>query len=532
MVENSKEEEKPLIFLITSDKCAHCRNIERELKGFPEAIAEAGFEASYAFANCDRSKVCAALNVNRMPRLFVIKGNYDDRTRIDTEPKKELLKVDVIRHLNANVAIPVASSVSQVKDIVKHTEVMTFAAFYDPTTEEGQAVKKQFGFQAEQAGGQYYRQRATLRWLTVEVPDGNFDDANAAFGVNENKAVRLLPKSYESKYEEAVLDIPAGNDTATVLTGLGGDLLSDWWIDKIIPLVGRYGYYTEFHYRYIQKTHIRIFSNEVDTYNPRKTAFFTNKIRKVARMKKYEKFIFSVENLSQSRTATLKHYQLDALVDFDQPLMMIDDSHRQYKIGVKDPVEDDRLSDDVYFRLPQEEITIASMEAFIDEFQNEALIPYQVSAESGKAEQEQDEMRSKKDEGLVTVLGNTFNDIVLDTSKDCALMIIHANSGKSKAINGEWAAVAKHFENEHDLVIGVLDYKSNKFSHRTLLKDLKTVPALVFFPWHDKKFIVQYDGEQNGFVKDEMIKFIEDNSEMLDTGEEGEGGEEDIKFEF
>ena len=33
-------------------------------------------------------------------------------------------------------------------------------------------------------------------------------------------------------------------------------------------------------------------------------------------------------------------------------------------------------------------------------------------------------------------------------------------------------------------------------------------------------------------MKDEMIKFIEDNSEMLDTGEEGEGEEDDLKFEF
>lgn len=56
--------------------------------------------------------------------------------------------------------------------------------------------------------------------------------------------------------------------------------------------------------------------------------------------------------------------------------MMIDDSHRRYKYTDGEAVEDDRLTDDVYFRLPQEEVTIASLEAFIDEFQNEALIPY------------------------------------------------------------------------------------------------------------------------------------------------------------
>jgi len=532
LVEKSKKEDVPLLFLITSDTCAHCRNIERELKGFPDAVAEAGFEAEFGYANCDQSKLCSILKITGMPRLFVIKGSYDDRTLITGEPKKEIIKADVFRQLNPNVTMPVASSVDQVKDIIKHSEVMTFAAFYDPTTEEGQAVKEKFWQSAENIGKQYYQQQATIRWLDVEIPDGNFDDANMHFGVNENKAVRLLPKRYESKYEESVLDAPLHQDTATVLSGLGGDVQSDWWVDNIVPLVGEHNYYTELHYRYIQKTHIRVFSNEVDSYNSRKTAFFTNKIRKVARMKKYEKYLFSVENLSQARTTVLKKFQLNELVDFDQPLMMIDDSHRRYKYTDGEAVEDDRLTDDVYFRLPQEEVTIASLEAFIDEFQNEALIPYQVSAESGKTEEEQEEMKSKKDEGLATVLGNTFNDIVLDSSKDCALMIIHTNSGKSKAIKEEWARVAKHFENEHDLVIGLFDLKYNQFTHRVLSQKVKNIPTLVFFPWHDKKFIVQYDDEKNGFVTDEMIRFIEDNSEMLDTGEEGEAEEDDIKFEF
>ena len=256
-MEKSKKEDVPLLFLITSDTCAHCRNIERELKGFLDAVAEAGFEAEFGYANCDQSKLCAILKITGMPRLFVIKGSYDDRTLITGEPKKEIIKADVFRQLNPNVTMPVASSVDQVKDIIKHSEVMTFAAFYDPTTEEGQAVKEKFWQSAENIGKQYYQQQATIRWLDVEIPDGNFDDVNMHFGVNENKAVRLLPKRYESKYEESVLDAPLHQDTATVLSGLGGDVQSDWWVDNIVPLVGEHNYYTELHYRYIQKTHIR-----------------------------------------------------------------------------------------------------------------------------------------------------------------------------------------------------------------------------------------------------------------------------------
>lgn len=119
------------------------------------------------------------------------------------------------------------------------------------------------------------------------------------------------------------------------------------------------------------------------------------------------------------------------------------------------------------------ELSIDQVKSFVSDFKAGNLQPHLKSAD-----------RPVPDtvEGLTTLVGTSFNEIVMDASKDVLVKYYAPWCGHCKALAPVWDELAKETEGIEDLVIAKFDATENEVAGL----EIRGYPTLKFYPKGDK----------------------------------------------
>ncbi|PKA59256.1 Protein disulfide isomerase-like 1-3 [Apostasia shenzhenica] len=120
------------------------------------------------------------------------------------------------------------------------------------------------------------------------------------------------------------------------------------------------------------------------------------------------------------------------------------------------------------------EVTLEDIKAFAEAFLEDKLKPFYKS----------DPLPATNDGDVKIVVGNNFDDIILDESKDALLEIYAPWCGHCQALEPTYNKLAKHLRGIHSLVIAKMDGTTNE--HPRAKAD--GFPTLLFFPAGNKSF--------------------------------------------
>lgn len=120
------------------------------------------------------------------------------------------------------------------------------------------------------------------------------------------------------------------------------------------------------------------------------------------------------------------------------------------------------------------EVTLDKIKAFVDDFLEDKLKPFYKS----------DPIPETNDGDVKVVVGNNFDEIVLDESKDVLLEIYAPWCGHCQSLEPIYNKLAKHLRGINSIVIAKMDGTSNE--HPRAKAD--GFPTILFFPAGNKSF--------------------------------------------
>jgi len=163
----------------------------------------------------------------------------------------------------------------------------------------------------------------------------------------------------------------------------------------------------------------------------------------------------------------------------------------------------------------KEELTVASLKTFIQSYVDGSLMPTVKS-----------EATPEKNDGPVKiVVGNTWDQMVMDPTKDVMVEIYAPWCGHCKTLAPKYEKLGEEFKDTPSVVIAKIDGTENDFPY-----EVKGFPTIVFYPANDKANPIAYDGERN---EAGMAKFIRAHGSTLKTAEKlEEVGAEKTKDEL
>ncbi|KAF9595803.1 hypothetical protein IFM89_004741 [Coptis chinensis] len=176
------------------------------------------------------------------------------------------------------------------------------------------------------------------------------------------------------------------------------------------------------------------------------------------------------------------------------------------------------------------EVTLDSVKAFGENFLEDKLKPFFKS----------DPIPEINDEDVKIVVGNNFDDIVLDESKDVLLEIYAPWCGHCQALEPTYNKLAKHLRGIESVVIAKMDGTTNE--HPRAKAD--GFPTLLFFPAGNKSFDpIAVDTDRTvvalyKFIKKQasipfkLQKPTSAKSESADTTTSQESSSNDVKDEL
>jgi len=137
----------------------------------------------------------------------------------------------------------------------------------------------------------------------------------------------------------------------------------------------------------------------------------------------------------------------------------------------------------------QGEITEENILQFVSQWENGSLRPH-LKSEPVPERQEGD---------VIVVVGNSFNEIVMDDSKDVLVEFYAPWCGHCKKLTPIYEELAKKLKHNRSLVIAKVDSTLNEVEQ----VHIKGFPTIKFFPGGKKNSPLDYDGERTveGFTK-------------------------------
>jgi len=113
----------------------------------------------------------------------------------------------------------------------------------------------------------------------------------------------------------------------------------------------------------------------------------------------------------------------------------------------------------------------------------------------------------KKNTGPVTVVvGNTFEDIVMDSKKDVLIELYAPWCGHCKELEPTYKKLGKRFKDDPNLVIAKMDATANDTPPGYTAEGF---PTIYFAPANDKKNPIKYEGERE---LDDFVKFLKEKA--------------------
>ena len=155
-------------------------------------------------------------------------------------------------------------------------------------------------------------------------------------------------------------------------------------------------------------------------------------------------------------------------------------------------------------------LTSADVEKFVGDFKAGSLKPHLKS---------EDVPEPQTVDGLTTLVGKTWDDVVKDGSKDVLVKYYAPWCGHCKALAPTWDELAKDVEGIEDLVIAKFDATANEVDGL----EIRGYPTLKFYP-KDNKAGVDYSGDRD---LADFQKWLSENSEAYKAARSGDAAAAD-----
>jgi protein disulfide-isomerase A1 len=146
------------------------------------------------------------------------------------------------------------------------------------------------------------------------------------------------------------------------------------------------------------------------------------------------------------------------------------------------------------------EINAANIRAHVESFHSGALKPTLKSEEAP----------ADNSGPVKVVVGTTFADIVLDTTKDVLLEFYAPWCGHCKALTPTYDELGEKFASQESIVIAKVDATANDIDHPKV--NVRGFPTIIFFPANAKDAPITYEGERD---LDSFVSFIETHATTL-----------------
>jgi len=265
-----------------------------------------------------------------------------------------------------------------------------------------------------------------------------------------------------------------GENDKVVFPGQG--ILADWIYDISVAKVGEF---TKDNIKRYHKKNLPVVKVYIDVdyaSNLKQTNYYLNRLKKVA------------------EDAQLSKKFLFAIADKDEFKDEMEKLGVAGKIGV---VTIDDIKTGQQYRSAATEFTVDSVAQFAKDFLDGKLKVYIKS----------EPVPEKNDEPVKVVVGETFNDIVMDPTKDVMIEFYAPWCGHCKKLTPIYDELAKKLQNVENVVIAKMDATAN--DSPVAKYAAKGYPTIFFAPANNKQNPITYSGTRE--VKD-MSKWIKENS--------------------
>lgn len=143
------------------------------------------------------------------------------------------------------------------------------------------------------------------------------------------------------------------------------------------------------------------------------------------------------------------------------------------------------------------ELTVDVVGAWVDDFRSGKLSPFLKSEEIPETQ-----------EGPVhVVVGKSFDQVVMDSSKDVLVKYYAPWCGHCKKLAPIWEELAQHYANVDDLVIAKFDSTANEVDG----VDIRSYPTLIFYPKDNKAGVPYSEGRE----LDDFKAWLNENSSAV-----------------
>jgi len=128
-----------------------------------------------------------------------------------------------------------------------------------------------------------------------------------------------------------------------------------------------------------------------------------------------------------------------------------------------------------------------------------------VVAGTAKQWKKSEPVPESNDGPVKVVVGKTFQEIVLDKSKNVLLEFYAPWCGHCKNLEPTYKSVGEHFANNENIVVAKIDATANYIDPAYKIEGF---PTIKFFPAGDKTDVLSYEGTR---TLDDIIEFVNDN---------------------
>ncbi|OWF40778.1 protein disulfide-isomerase A4-like [Mizuhopecten yessoensis] len=292
-------------------------------------------------------------------------------------------------------------------------------------------------------------------------------DVGNSYKVNPKSVVVFTPEKFYTKYE------PKWH----IFNMVDGTTPED--VQKFIqehqhPLVGQYTAEREKHFKNRRPLCLVFYAVDWSFDHREATQLWRNRVAGVAASNK--EILFAVADEDDNKRL-ISEFRLE---DSGEELNIgcYDSKNRRYKLDDMDEWDDD------------------DVEEFLGKFRTGKL-PQIIKSQK---------VPKKQSGPVVTVVGNSFKDIVMDPTKDVLIELYAPWCGHCKSLTPKYNELAKRFKNEKNLVIAKMDATANEAPEAYRVGGF---PTIYWAPANNKENPIQYDRQRE---TDDFEKFIKEKA--------------------
>jgi protein disulfide isomerase family A protein 3 len=256
----------------------------------------------------------------------------------------------------------------------------------------------------------------------------------------------------------------------------GSGSLTDFIWDASVPAVGEITKDNTARYKKKNLPVLKAFLNVDWASNAKQTNYYLNRLKKAAENSAFaNKILFAIAN-KKDFADEIGRLGLTG----QDPLVGIDDLPKSQK-----------------YRFTGE-FNVKNLEQFAQDYLDGKLKSY-IKSEPKPA---------SNDAGVKVVTGETFNDIVMDPTKNVMIEFYAPWCGHCKKLEPKYNELGDKFKDSTDVVIAKMDATANDSPHAKY--QAKGYPTIFFAPANDKENPIPFNGERE---VDAMYKWIKDRAQ-------------------